>query len=205
MNNWPLFEKRYAPETLPTAPGYQDILVALLFGMLLVAAIIWSFRKRQGSKQSSLVTAVFSVYAIIQTIVISGLIYAQLSADLTNYWRVAGWGMLYALGYFTANIASYSILWYSFGTPGHILEWYEKFLMAWGVTGLSLMIPLVISLTSSGTDTLTIFALTVIYILFRMSVVVVSLGTFPKLLRYPLHIILYLCVCELAPMLFVLV
>lgn len=205
MNNWPLFEQRYAPETLPQAPGYQDTLVALVLVMLFIGAIFWGLRKRYIHKQVSAKRGVFSVYAVLQSIVVIGLIYANTLGTSDAYWRAAGEGLLLGLGYFTFNTLLYGISWYTFGTKEYITQWFGKYFTIWSVLGFALILPLIISINLSEFESLFFVLFAIIYLLFRVTLLVISLTTFPKLRKYPLHIIWYLCTCEIAPLLFLLV
>lgn len=205
MNNWPLFEQRYAPETLPAAPGYQDTLVALLIVMLLAGAIFWGLQKRHSRKPTSATKTVFRIYATLQSVVVIGLLYANTLGANGVYWEATVKGILYGLGYLLLNTILYSVSWFAFGTEEHIGQWFGKYFTAWGMLGFALFIPLFLSINGLGIELLFMIVIALIYFSFRILLLVISLTTFPKLRKYPLHIILYLCTCEIAPLLFILV
>ncbi|MDD7437227.1 MAG: DUF4271 domain-containing protein [Bacteroidales bacterium] len=205
MNNWPLFEQRYPPDTLSIGRGHQDTLVALVLIMLLVGAVFWGLQKRNSHQQSSVSRAIFGIYAVIQSIVIIGLLYANTLGASSAYWQATGKGILFGLSYFLLNTILYSLSWFAFGTQEHVSLWFERYFTAWGALGFALFIPLFITINGIGIELLYLAMIVTIYLLFRLLLLIISLTTFPKLRKYPLHIILYLCTCEIAPLLFLLV
>lgn len=207
MDNWPLFEERSAPRQIADTPAFQDQLVAILIILFAVGTLLWAIHQRTGRNKSIGSHFLLILFLSLQTIALIGFLYGMSvysDAGSAPFWSVATVGMLYGIGYLLLQISLYSVFWYAFGTRGSISKWFQDFFKVWGATGLALYLPLLVMLTDGSTLLLGILS-GVIYFLYRMLIIYTTFNIFPNLLKYPLHIILYLCTCEIAPLLFLLV
>ena len=209
MDNWPQFDQRYLPEVVAEVPAYRDYLIGVLLLLLAIGALLWAFYQRRNRSGGSGGGVALYPFLTVQTILLVGFLYAEMVWEKSfsvPYWLVAGSGVLYALGYLLINLLVYSVLWYAFGVPERVGQWFISFFRVWGLAGVALYIPLLLCITGIAEYGWLIYSLVgVIYFFFRMLLIYYSITIFPKLLNFPLHLILYLCTCEIAPGLFLLV
>ena len=209
MDNWPQFDQRYQPDRIAEIPAYRDYLIGVLLLLLVTGALLWAFYQRNKRHRGAGGGVALYAYLALQTVFLVGFLYAELtwsSSSSAPYWLLAGSGFLYGLSYLLINILVYGVLWYAFGTPGKVSQWFLSFFRFWGIAGVALYLPLLVSITGGGGSTWVVSTLLgVTYFFFRMLLIHYSITIFPKLLNFPLHLILYLCTCEIAPLLFLLV
>lgn len=207
MDNWPLFEERSAVRQIVDNPAYQDHLVAILIAMFALGSLLWSIYQRRGRKKTSGIHTILLIYLTLQPIALLGFQYAILVTDQYGgevFWSLATKGILLALGYLLLKLLIFAVIWYAFGTRGEVKGWFGDFFKIWGISGIALYLPLMISLTSAETSLLGLL-IGLIYFSFSILLIYQTLQRFPNLRKYPMHIILYLCTCKLTPMLFLLV
>lgn len=209
MDNWPQFDQRYLPEVVAEVPAYRDYLIGVLLLLLAIGALLWAFYQRRSRSGGSGGGVALYPFLTVQTILLVGFLYAEMVWEKSfsvPYWLVAGSGVLYALGYLLINLLVYSVLWYAFGVPERVGQWFISLFRVWGLAGVALYIPLLLCITGIAEYGWLIYSLVgAIYFFFRMLLIYYSITIFPKLLNFPLHLILYLCTCEIAPGLFLLV
>ncbi len=209
MDNWPQFNQRYQPNIIAEIPAYRDYLIGVLLLLLVTGALLWAFYQRNKRQRGAGGAVALYSYLALQTILLVGFLYAELvwsSSGSAPYWLVAGSGFLYGLSYLLINLLVYGVLWYAFGVPEKVSQWFLAFFRVWGLVGVTLYLPLLVSITGGGGSIWVIsMLLGGTYFFFRMLLIHYSITIFPKLLNFPLHLILYLCTCEIAPLLFLLV
>lgn len=56
--------------------------------------------------------------------------------------------MLYGLSYLLINLLVYGVIWYAFGVPEKVSQWFAAFFRVWGISGAALFVPLLVSITA---------------------------------------------------------
>lgn len=209
MDNWPQFDQRYQPDIIVEVPAYRDYLIGVLLLLLATGALLWALYQRNNRRRGVGSSVWLYPFLTFQTILLLGFVYAELvwsSSGSAPYWLLAGSGVLYGLSYLLINLLVYGVIWYAFGVPEKVSQWFAAFFRVWGISGAALFVPLLVSITA-GDEYRWLFLglLGVVYLGLRVLIIYHSLSIFPKLLKFPLHLILYLCTCEIAPLLFLLV
>ena len=209
MDNWPQFDQRYHPDIIAEIPAYRDCLIGVLLLLQVTGELLWAFYQRNKRHRGAGGGVALYSYLALQTVLLVGFLYAEIvwsSSSSAPYWLVASSGFLYGLSYLLINLLVYGVLWYAFGVPEKVSQWFLAFFRVWGLAGVALYLPLLVSITGDVGSTWVVSTLLgVTYFFFRMLLIHYSITTFPKLLNFPLHLILYLCTCEIAPLLFLLV
>lgn len=206
MEHWPLFEERYVAEVLSGPPAYLDGLLTIVLLLSLVLAGLWTVSRSAGVRHLRAFRVVYGAANVLFALAIGGLIYGLMEVagqGMVDFWRRSAWGMLYGAGFFVVMTLGYVWIWFTFDRGNARRGWYARYFQLWGWAGAVLLIPLGLALVGNTPRVVLRIVLVVIYVLFKVLVVVHSLRTFNHVLRYPLHIILYLCGCEVLPLLFV--
>lgn len=208
MDNWPLYRERYAPQIFSDVPPeFRDGLTLLLLIFLTIGAFLYALYRRRGKNSSGTSSIVLGSYAMLQTFFTIGIVLALYSTESAGelFWVKVGYGTMAGTGYFVVNTLLYTLLWFAFGESGNVLTWFRNYFILWGITGCALYLPIFTALTGVASERLILTMSAVIYLGFRIALIGQSFRVFPKLLKYPMHIILYLCTLEVAPLLFLLV
>lgn len=206
MENWPLFEERYAAEVQSVTPAYVDGVLMIAILLLLIGATLWAVSRSSKAIHSIGFKITHRIASSLITIVLAGLLYGLILAgnsEASSFWSISIEGMLYTLGFFLFTTLLYTWIWYTFGLGVDRRQWLDRYFQLWGLLGFSLYIPLTITLYGLGSEMLLFITVVSLYIIFKALLFIMSLQTFRHLLKYPLHIILYLCTCEMLPLLFV--
>lgn len=225
MNNWPTFGTRYAEEVINTFPEYwESAVVAFIVLILWSIALIFLMRGRSRSQALLLVTSrpqalsqpkeylppkVFFPLSLLHTSIMTGIVIALFytrggQVDLQAFWDHAlTFTGLFGLFIIISTII-YEWLTRTFGRDEQRGLWFPNHFLLIFIFGQTLYLPLVCLLFSTmSTSSIALLTLC-LFILFRGWSVIRLLAIFNQLHHYPLHIILYLCACEIGPLLFLL-
>lgn len=202
MNNLPLFTKRYAPDLIPPTLEYVDTLLLLLLIAFAIGALLLGFSLNRRKSNKSSTTLPLIIYSSLQTLLLIGLSYALAIGQAEDFWLNMTKGLLAGTLYLIGNSIFYLVSWLIFTSREALGRWFVGYFQLWSLLGIALYIPVLLSLGLWGNNLLYITLLIILYLLFRLGIIGISIHNFPMLLRRPLHIILYLCTCEIAPLLF---
>lgn len=225
MNNWPEFNTRYAEEVISGSPGYWESAVIAYIVLVICSIGLGFLIQGRGRSQSLLLVTsrphtlsqpreylpppLFFPLSLLHTSVMSGMVLSLLiekgaGGDMTSFWVHVG---VYS-GVFAAIVVictvMYSWLTRTFGQKDQRELWLPNHFLLLFIFGHSLYIPLT-CLLFSPIDSKVAMGLTLaLFLLFRGWSTSRLLAIFNQLYHYPLHIILYLCACEIGPLLFIL-
>ncbi len=204
MNQLPLFPERYSPSLLPTKPVYEDTLIMAILIIFAISALLWANSRRKTQHKNRGVTIALIAFCSLQTLFNIGLIYANTrQGGEANFWHDTTIGALGGLIYFVVFTLFYLLSWWLFTQSEGVIRWFQNYFEAWCILGFALYIPIIIAIGGWLSNDSFIYSISIIYLLYRITIIGSSLRVFQKLLKYPLHIILYLCTCEIAPVLFI--
>lgn len=224
MNNWPVFETRYEEDIVSSLPGYWESSVAA-FIVLVVCSIglIFMMAWRGRSQSLLLVTSrphalsqpreylppkLFFPLSLLHACVMVGFTLALLMSHgsamaVERFWATAG--VLTGIFGLFIVVSTLMYRWMSgtFGTEDQRALWFPNHYLLIFLFGHSLYLPLACLLFTELSISVVIIVTLSLFLLFRGWSVARILAIFNQLYRYPLHIILYLCACEIGPLLFV--
>lgn len=226
---WPSFGE--LEEALPaaSAPAYTDGLIAVVILLIALSVMLYHalIQPRGRGRAILLLTAPptaiarvgemlptirFFILGLLQSILVVAILAMLLlpgemgvsSLSVADFWLMVGrLSLLVGGGYVVATLIQAWMV-YTFCPTERIPLWWASYQICWiGATSL-LLIPLVMRLFTPVTTTVVLAVVGVIYLLYRVFLCYRGLQLFSGLRRYPLHIILYLCACEIGPLLFLL-
>lgn len=200
MDQQPFFEERYAPILKSEAPDYLDgLLVVLILSLILTAAQLFFRKKSNEEPQRSLLHILTSV----QTIGLLGIVATLYqSFNGSEFWQsVLQYSSIFGIVFIIRQLI-YLWIWLCFSRGTNKAKWFGQYLQYWTTFGVTLYLPIALMLLQWTTFHAPLLIVAATYVAFRIIVFIYSLNIFPHLHRYPLHIILYLCTCEIAPLLF---
>lgn len=224
---WPTFGE--LEEALPaaSAPAYTDGLIAVVILLIALSVALYHalIRPRGRGRALLLLTAPpaaiarvgemlptvrffilgllqsFLVVAILAMLLLPGEVGVS-SLSVADFWlRVGRLSLLVGGGYAVVTLIQAWMV-YTFCPTERIPLWWAGYQISWIGAASLLLIPLVMRLFTSLSATVALWAVGVIYVVFRGFLCYRGLQLFPRLRRYPLHIILYLCASEIGPLLF---
>lgn len=201
MDNWPFFEERFAPILKSEAPVYQDGLIVTLLFLLLATATLFVLRLRYKKDTFGLLFLLFSAIQSIFLVSVTSVL--LLKVEPTVFWENIINGTYIITTLFFTQLIIYFWIWIAFSRGANKAVWYREYFKNWSYFGYSLFIPIVLLLLGPKTHWIALSIAGVSYLAYRIVILVQSLMIFPYLRGYPLHIILYLCTCEIFPLLFV--
>lgn len=226
---WPLFGGGgEALRTIEATPGYGDLLVAVMIPVIAASVLLYRglVRPRDRADTLFLLTAPpraigrvremspglpFYLLGLLESLLVMGLMMVLLLQEegvvgaMTGqtFWREVGAGALIATGVIVVTTVVQVWLVYTFCRPEQLALWWADYLLLWIITA-DLLMPLVLLLRlfTPLDRRLLLLVVGAIYLLYRGVLVYRELQIFTHLKRYPLHIFLYLCACELGPLIF---
>lgn len=226
MSNWPVFESRYIGEEVGVSPEYWEGAVVCFIVLVICSIGLGVLIRARGRSQAMLLVTssphtlsqpreylppkLFFPLSLLHTSVMCGMLAALLVEQaMGGLSRLSFWGEVGALSglsaaIFGVSIGIYKWLSYTFGRRDQRELWFPNHYLLIFIFGHLLYLPLVCILFT-GMDTEVVIALSLgLFVLFRIWSLARLLAIFNQLHRYPLHIFLYLCACEIGPLLFVL-
>lgn len=223
--SWPTFEERYVGCTVVPTPGYWESLITVLLLLLAVTAGIYALlgRKRRAlalqlvTLRPSNIRSVGEhspgpmvlLVAVLQGAVLVGILYTLLAMQSTGggpgvraFWTMVGVHSGQVLGLFLASLILQIWLGYSFGEDAELKLWVTSYVLLSVMWSTAQILPLLLVLFLPGSRTLLLVVMAGLYIGYRMWVVWRGMAVISRVRRHPLHIIWYLCGCELLPLLY---
>lgn len=224
---WPAFDGYEAAQYVDSAPEYTDTLLAMTLVLVALSLLLYHIllKPRGRGRAMLLLTAPpraiprvremlpsvgFFVMGLLESLLLVALLVTILlpetsgvaSLSVTGFWlsvgRVALW---LALLFIIATVAQAWMV-YTFCHPDQISLWWADYLILMIVAANTLLLPLLLRLfTPLSTTTLVILSVG-LYVVSRILLCYREIQIFSHLRHYPLHIILYLCACEIGPLLF---
>lgn len=200
MENLPFFEERYTPILKSEVPVYQDDLLVGFILLLAFSAFLF-IQKRRYKKE--VWSGLLHFFASIQSLFLLGVTCALLvHSENSLFWDNTLFYSVILLIIFALRVIGYIWIWGAFSRGGDKKKWFSEYFRYWGILGYLWFVPILILLFNRGNYLLPLLLIGISYLAFRIIIFTRSLSIFPHLRRYPLHIILYLCTCETAPVLF---
>lgn len=225
MNNWPVFDTKYPSEMVESLPGYWEMTVVAFIVLVACSIVLFFVMSWRGRSHALLLVStrphslrqpkeylpprIFFPLSLLHTsamvgITVTLLVHSGTDIALESFWReTARYSIIFAL-FIVLSTVIYDWLSRTFGSEEQRSIWIPNHFLLIFLFGLSLFIPmagLLFSLLSSKDALILMISL---FALFRIWSTHRLLAIFNQLLRYPLHIILYLCACEIGPWLFML-
>lgn len=223
---WPTFNTLYPLVRQPEEAVYNNSLTVVVLAMLtLYAVLMLLFPKikpkylvkllliRRGDNlglRENGFQLPIRLFYIVQALLLSAICLEPFTHNLLGkasstpaYWQnigiVAGGLLLAGLLVYLA----YHWIGYTFLTPQESAHWRIAQLSLISLWGLTLYLPTTLLLLTSLPPIAVLGVFALLYILMRIVIVSVSVRVFVTGLQHPLHLFLYLCGCEIAPMLFI--
>lgn len=226
---WPVFGDFEAAQTTASAPLYTDGLIAVVLILIALAVALYhGLLKPRGRGRAMLLltappsaiarvgemlpSARFFILGILQSLlVVSILVILMLPGEMGvralgvgDFWLGVGQISLGVAGALVGVTLIHAWMVYTFCPSDRIALWWADYLISGIGAANLLLIPLVLRLLAPVTPMVVLTVVALIYLLYRVFVCYRGVQLFTGLRRYPLHIILYLCACEIGPLLFLL-
>lgn len=222
---WPSFARRYEGIAAVSAPPYRESLIAAFILLLALAAALYALPGRKGRTQAlGLVTlrpahirsisahaprAGILLAGILLGALLAGILIALLGIDasgrspgVTGFWTEAGLCSSRVLGLFLGSLILQIWIAYSFGEEAELRLWIPGYLLLTVMWSSALLLPLGLTVFVPGSAAAARAMAAVLYIAYRAWVVWRGVTVISRVRRHPLHIIWYLCACEVLPLLF---
>lgn len=197
---WPFFEQRFPVEELQSTVAYRDGLLIILLGLVLIGAIIYGYATR---KQCESIYSAFITFALLQALFVSGVLATLLQAPSdATFWHTTLQHTLAISGGFVVSAVVTFWIWHTFSTAEKYQVWFRFYFNTTALLGGLLYVPLLLILLDPSSRSISLYLSIGLYLLFRLALFGYALRVFPRLFKYPLHIILYLCTCEFAPIVY---
>lgn len=199
---WPFFDQHFPLEELEATVAYRDPLLLLLLGLFLLCTTLYGYARWHKSESIQVVTV---VVALFQALFVSASLTTLLIAPSSEaFWHRTLYHTFAIALLFLLSTAILFWVWRTFSTRDRCREWFYFYFSATATLGALLYLPLLLLLLFPCFRILALLLTALLYLLFRISLGYYALRIFSHLLRYPLHIILYLCACEIAPIVYLL-
>ncbi len=224
---WPAFDGYEAAQYVDSAPDYTDTLLATTLVLVALSLLLYHMllKSRGRGRVKLLLTAPpraiprvremlpsvgFFVMGLLESLLLVSLLVTLLlqetsglaSLSVTGFWLSVGRVALrVVLLVFTVTVAQAWMV-YTFCHPDQISLWWADYLILMIVAANTLLLPLLLRLFTSVSATTLVTLSGGLYVVYRILLCYREIQIFSHLRHYPLHIILYLCACEIGPLLF---
>ena len=223
---WPVFETYEEAQYVDSAPAYTDSLIAVAIVLVAIGVLLYHqlIRPRGRGRALLLLTAPpraisrvgemlpsvgFFVVGLLESLLLVSLLVTLLlpessgvaSLSLSGFWLSVGRVTLWvALLFVIATVVQAWMVCH----PEQISLWWADYLILLIVAANTLLIPLLLRLFTPMSVSALITVSGVLYVVYRILLCYREIRIFSHLSHYPLHIILYLCACEIGPLLYLL-
>lgn len=226
---WPVFETYEEAQYVDSAPAYTDSLIAVAIVLVAIGVLLYHqlIRPRGRGRALLLLTAPpraisrvgemlpsvgFFVVGLLESLLLVSLLVTLLlpessgiaSLSLSGFWLSVGWVALWVALLFIIATVVQAWMVYTFCHPEQISLWWADYLILLIVAANTLLIPLLLRLFTPMSVSALITVSGVLYVVYRILLCYREIRIFSHLSHYPLHIILYLCACEIGPLLYLL-
>lgn len=224
---WPSFGDYTTAQSVAAPPPYYDTLVAVTILLVAVSVLLYHglLKPRGRGRTLLLLTApprtiprvgelapspAYYLVGHLQSFLIVGLLAVLLLPETAT---MSGGGFWLRVGEIALIVGGCYLIWtllqawvvHTFCQSEGIPLWWADYRLFWIIAvNLFLLIALLLRLFTPISGAATLVIVGVIYLVYRVMLLYRELQIFSHLRRYPLHIILYLCACEIGPVLFVL-
>ena len=224
---WPVFETYEEAQYVDSAPAYTDSLIAVAIVLVAIGVLLYHqlIRPRGRGRALLLLTAPsraiprvgemlpsvgFFVAGLLESLLLVSLLVTLLlpessgvaSLSLSGFWLSVGRVTLWVALLFVIATVVQAWMVYTFCHPEQISLWWADYLILLIVSANTLLIPLLLRLFTPLSATTLVILSGGLYVVYRILLCYRELQIFSHLRHYPLHIILYLCACEIGPLLF---
>ncbi len=221
---WPTFAERYESVPITSAPAYWDSLIVVVLLLLSVMATLYTVMGAKGRMQAlQLVTLrprnirsvseytprpIILAMGILVGSVLVGILVTLLlrqtmgdALSAARFWDETLRHSLYAFGLFSLSLLLQFWISFSFGDSDELRLWLPGyvFLSAWWAS--MQLLPLLVLLFLPHHRQAVSIMIGLLYFIYRVWVVWRGVTVLSRVRRHPLHIIWYLCGCELLPLL----
>ena len=226
---WPVFETYEEAQYVDSAPAYTDSLIAVAIVLVAVCVLLYHqlIRPRGRGRALLLLTAPsraiprvgemlpsvgFFVVGLLESLLLVSLLVTLLlpessgvaSLSLSGFWLGVGRVTLWVALLFVIATVVQAWMVYTFCHPEQISLWWADYLILMIVAANTLLLPLLLRLFTPLSATTLVILSGGLYVVYRILLCYREIQIFSHLRRYPLHIILYLCACEIGPLLYLL-
>lgn len=215
------FTERFTATYHTAPPIFREGAIVVTLLVALVGAITYALiNQEQRSYLSGLFTeqrigkaTSANLYTLRGKIVVLALVALYFSGTLvallgvtpesntTHYWLMVRRGALVTGGYVITTLVLYSWLWLTLFKESEWRAWVRSYLLLTFLFGIATVIPVALRLLTSLSNKYILLVAVSLLVMYKVLVVWQVLVHFPKMRRSPLHIILYLCACEIGPLL----
>lgn len=218
---YPPFTERFTPSYQAAPPMYEEVLLIGVLAITLLSGILFAVTKK---REYQLLAAPFTERAseleflphptsgLIGRTTLQGaiaLFYAATLLTLTTihestssliFWTEAAKAMAKVLALFAVSFLTNIWIWSTFGKQKVWQRWAWSYFLLSVAFGLSLLFPLLLTLISDISRNVLWSGVLLFFLLYRLLSFRQVLRYFPLLRTSLLHIILYLCTCEIGPL-----
>lgn len=226
---WPVFETYEEAQYVDSAPAYTDSLIAVVIVLVAVAVLLYHglIRPRGRGRAMLLLTAPpraitrigemvppigFFVAGLVESLLLVSLLVTLLlpgssgiiSLSVVGFWLSVGRIALWVALLFAIATLLQAWMVYTFCHPDQISLWWVDYQILLIIAANTLLLPLLLRLFTPMSASVLIALSGGLYVVYRVLLCYREIRIFSHLRHYPLHIILYLCACEIGPLLYLL-
>lgn len=223
--SWPSFPELFTGHSSSSAFAYRDSVVIGVLVVLGLFAFLMTVVERASVRRLRELVLIprgdsinprehgfdffFQVFYLFQTFFLLAIslepgthILYPPPTDVAQYWFRIGILMILLLAGFVLVYLVYAWIGYAFLSSAERRHWLMQQLALLSLWGISLYLPVMVMLLSKMPWEWIGLLVALSYLVFRSMVVLVSLRIFVTGFRHSLHLFLYLCACEIGPVIF---